>query len=76
MSQEILLPKIGFSMNQAKFIEWLVDDGAEVAEGEGLYTIESEKAVEEVPAPCSGKLKCIAVPEQEYQVGDVLGYIE
>ena len=76
MAQDILLPKIGFSMISAKFDEWLVDNGAEVKEGEPLYAIENDKAVEEVPAPASGILKQIAQPEEEYDVGDVLGTIE
>ncbi|MEQ9452295.1 MAG: biotin/lipoyl-containing protein [Pseudomonadales bacterium] len=76
MSQEILLPKIDFSMTKAKFVEWLVDDGADVEEGELLYAIENEKAVEEVPAPGSGKLKQVAQPDEEYEVGKVLGYLE
>ena len=76
MSQEILLPKIGFSMNKAKFIEWLVEDGATVNEGEPLFAIESEKAFEEIPAASSGVVKHQAVPDQEYSVGDVLGTIE
>jgi len=76
MSVEILLPKIGFSMTQAKFVEWFKDDGAEVTEGELLYAVENEKAIEEVPAPGAGKLKPIAQPDEEYEVGDVLGYLE
>lgn len=76
MKQEILLPKIGFSMTQAKFVEWLVEDGIEVAEGDMLYAIENEKAIEEVPSPGSGRLKQIAQPDNEYEVGDTLGYLE
>lgn len=75
MSQDIQLPKIGFSMTSAKFVEWLVDDGAEVKEGDVLYAIENDKAVEEVPAPASGVVKQTAVPEEEYDVGAVLGTI-
>ncbi len=75
MSQNILLPKIGFSMTGATFVEWLVDDGAEINEGDPLYAIENDKAVEEVPSPASGVLKQIAKPEQEYEVGDLLGTI-
>ena len=76
MSTEILLPKIGFSMAQARFVEWLIEDGAEVAAGDTLYAIENEKAIEEVPSPGTGKLKQVAKPDEEYQVGDVLGYLE
>ena len=76
MSHKIVLPKIGFSMTSATFVEWLVVDGAQVKEDEPLYAIENEKAIEEVPAPAAGVVKQAAVPDQEYQVGDVLGTIE
>ena len=76
MSQEILLPKLGFSMTQAMFVEWLVENGSKVEAGQPLYSIESEKAVEEVPAPTTGTLKCKATAGEEYEVGTVLGYIE
>lgn len=75
MSQDIQLPKIGFSMTRAKFVEWLVNDGVEVKEGDPLYAIENDKAVEEVSAPASGVIKQTAVPDEEYEVGAVLGTI-
>ncbi len=75
MTTQILLPKIGFSMNEGTLAEWLVADGAQVSEGQPLYALESEKATEEVEAPASGTLKIIAQPGQLYQVGDVLGEI-
>ncbi len=76
MSTEILLPKIGFSMTGAKFVEWHVDDGAEVKEGDLLYSIENDKAIEEVPSPGTGVLKRMAEEDEEYEVGDVLGLLE
>jgi len=75
MPTQILLPKIGFSMNEGTLAEWLVQDGAEVTEGQPLYALETEKATEEVEAPASGVLKIIAQPGTLYQVGDVLGEI-
>ena len=53
MSTEVLLPKIGFSMNEGVLTRWLVDDGATVTQGEPLYELESEKSVQEVEAPAS-----------------------
>jgi len=75
MSTQILLPKIGFSMNEGTFTEWLVADGAQVTEGQALYALETEKATEEVEAPASGTLKIIAEPGRLYKIGDVLGEI-
>ena len=75
MSTEILLPKLGFSMDRGVLSEWLAEDGAVVTEGEPLYSLESEKSVEEIPAPASGILKILMAPGQEYVVGTVLGEI-
>jgi len=76
LSYEILLPKIGFSMNEAVFAEWIVADGATVNEGDPLYSIESDKSTQEIDSPASGTLRIKAVPGETYQVGEVLGEIE
>jgi pyruvate/2-oxoglutarate dehydrogenase complex dihydrolipoamide acyltransferase (E2) component len=75
MSTEILLPKLGFSMDKGVLSEWLAVDGAMVKEGEPLYSLESDKSVEEIPAPASGLLKIAMQPGGEYPVGTVLGSI-
>ncbi|MDB5716398.1 MAG: dihydrolipoamide acyltransferase [Sphingomonadales bacterium] len=76
MAFEILLPKIGFSMNEAVFSEWLAVDGATVKEGDPLYAIESDKSTQEIESPASGVLHVTAEAGTTYQVGDVLGTIE
>jgi pyruvate/2-oxoglutarate dehydrogenase complex dihydrolipoamide acyltransferase (E2) component len=77
MSTEVLLPKIGFSMNEGVLTRWLVDDGATVNQGEPLYELESEKSVQEVEAPATGKLRIVvATTGETYPVGTVLGHIE
>jgi pyruvate/2-oxoglutarate dehydrogenase complex dihydrolipoamide acyltransferase (E2) component len=75
MTVQILLPKIGFSMNEGTLAEWLVPDGAAVTEGQPIYALESEKATEEVVSPASGTLNILAETGKVYQVGDVLGEI-
>ena len=75
MSTKILLPKIGFSMNEGLLNEWLVSDGSVVEEGQPIYSIESEKSVQEVESPASGTLKIIAQAGETYEVGTVLGEI-
>ena len=77
MATEILLPKLGFSMNEGAVAEWFAADGAQVKEGETLYGLESEKSVEEIPAPASGTLRIkVAAGEDKYPVGTVIGVIE
>ncbi len=75
MSVEIILPKIGFAMNDAVLAEWLVADGGEVTEGAPLYSIESEKSTQEIDAPASGILKILKPVGETYEVGTVLGEI-
>ena len=76
MSTEVLLPKIGFSMNEGVLTRWLVDDGATVTQGQPLYELESDKSLQEVEAPASGRLKVIvAATGETYPVGTVLGEI-
>jgi pyruvate/2-oxoglutarate dehydrogenase complex dihydrolipoamide acyltransferase (E2) component len=75
MPTEILLPKIGFSMNEGVLAEWLVPDGGEVVEGTPLFALESEKSTQEIEAPASGTLKILKQPGETYEVGTVLGEI-
>jgi len=76
MATEILLPKLGFSMNEGNLSEWLVGDGAQVEEGAPLYALESEKSVQEVESPASGTLKILKPAGEVYEVGTVIGLIE
>jgi pyruvate/2-oxoglutarate dehydrogenase complex dihydrolipoamide acyltransferase (E2) component len=76
MAVEILLPKIGFSMNEGSVAEWMVADGGEVTEGQPLFALESDKSTNEVEAPASGKLQIIVQAGGDpVEVGTVLGLI-
>jgi len=72
---ELLLPKLGFAMDEAKLDEWLVENGASVVEGQPLFTLESDKSVQEIEAPTSGVLSIVAAPGETYPVGTILGEI-
>jgi len=76
MSVEVLLPKLGFSMDEGELVEWLVEDGGQAIEGEPLYAVESEKSTQEVESPASGTLRILKQPGDTYQVGTVLAIIE
>ncbi|MBO9726502.1 MAG: lipoyl domain-containing protein [Novosphingobium sp.] len=76
MAVEILLPKIGFSMQEGQVAEWLIADGEAVAEGEPLFSLEADKSTNEVEAPASGTLRIVAAVGETYEVGTVLGYID
>lgn len=75
MAVQILLPKLGFSMNEGMLAEWLVADGGAVKEGDPLFALESDKSTQEIESPASGTLKIIAQAGETYEVGAVLGEI-
>ena len=75
MATEILLPKLGFSMNEALLVEWMVPDGSAVKKGQAIYGLESEKAVQEVEAIEDGVLKILKPAGETYEVGTVIGEI-
>lgn len=76
MATEVLLPKIGFSMNEGTLAEWLVADGGQAVEGQPLFSLESDKSTNEVDSPASGTLKILKQPGEVYEVGTVLAVIE
>ncbi|MBV9996150.1 MAG: lipoyl domain-containing protein [Caulobacteraceae bacterium] len=76
MSVEVLLPKLGFSMDEGTVVEWLAADGAKVAEGAPLFVLESDKSSNEIESPASGVLKIIGAAGETFPVGAVIGLIE
>ncbi len=76
MAVEILLPKIGFSMQEGQVAEWLAADGAQVTEGQPLFSLEADKSTNEVESPATGTLKIVTQTGETYEVGTVLGWIE
>ena len=75
MTTEIILPKLGFAMDDGVLTEWLIADGGAVTAGELLYLLESDKSVQEVESPASGVLKILKPAGKTYDVGTVLGEI-
>ena len=75
MTTLVLMPKLGFSMDAGVVSEWLVSDGSLVEKGQLLYSLESEKAVEEIESPAAGVVKILAAAGGTYSVGHVLAEI-
>jgi len=76
MTTEVLLPKLGFSMNEGELAEWLVGDGEQVVEGQALFSLESDKSTNEIESPGTGTLRILKEPGETYEVGTVLAIIE
>jgi pyruvate dehydrogenase E2 component (dihydrolipoamide acetyltransferase) len=62
MATEVILPKLGQTMEEGTIIEWFKKEGDKVQRGEVLFTVESDKATLESEAPARGILRKILVP--------------
>jgi pyruvate dehydrogenase E2 component (dihydrolipoamide acetyltransferase) len=60
MAIEITIPRLGWSMDEGTFGEWLKRDGETVAPGDALFSLESEKALQEVESVDAGILHILA----------------
>ena len=43
MDNEILIPKLGWSIDEATFVEWLKSNGEYINTGDEIFSVESEK---------------------------------
>ena len=78
MAFEVMVPRLGWSMESGVFGEWLKQDGVAVAVGDPVFTIEGEKAIEEVESEDAGVLHIrpgVAEPGVELTVGTVIGWL-
>jgi pyruvate dehydrogenase E2 component (dihydrolipoamide acetyltransferase) len=62
MAREVIMPKLGQTMEEGSIVEWLKQEGDEVKNGEVLFTVESDKATLEAESPARGYLRKILVP--------------
>lgn len=76
MTTSVIIPKIGFAMQEATIVEWLVADGSIVNQGDCIYAMESDKSVQEVEAPADGTIHIRAQAGETYPVGAVVAHIE
>lgn len=65
MAKYIIMPKLGFNMDQGTVVQWLKKEGDTVKEQEEILEIETDKTIMPVEAPCPGILRKILVEEGE-----------
>jgi pyruvate dehydrogenase E2 component (dihydrolipoamide acetyltransferase) len=63
----ILMPRLGLTMEEATLVRWVIAEGAAFVEGDELAEVETDKALSPVHATFSGRLVKILVHE-----GDVV----
>ncbi len=78
MAIEIVIPRLGWNMDEGVFSGWLKQDGDTVRAGDPLFSLEGEKATQDIEAIDQGILR---IPPDAPGVGDripvgaVIGYL-
>src|SRR6185503_6418501 len=57
MAETVIMPKLGFDMQEGTFVNWVKKVGDEVKSGDVIAEIETDKATVEVEAYVNGVLK-------------------
>src|SRR5690606_16938724 len=77
MSKKFLLPDLGEGLPDATIVEWYVKEGDTIKLDENLVSMETAKAVVDVPSPVSGKvLKLAGGPGDVIVTGTMLAEFE
>ena len=72
----IVMPKLGESVQEATIIRWLVKPGDMVQEDDVLLEIATDKVDSEIPSPVAGKvLKVLFAENALVPVGEVIAVI-
>jgi pyruvate dehydrogenase E2 component (dihydrolipoamide acetyltransferase) len=73
---EVVMPKMGESVNEGTIIKWHKKEGDKVQRDEIIFEISTDKVDTEIPSPADGVLKQIKVPEGEtVEAGTVVAII-
>ncbi|MFL5655889.1 MAG: biotin/lipoyl-containing protein, partial [Ktedonobacteraceae bacterium] len=76
MATDVILPALGMSQDTGKIVQWLKTGGEQVAKGEPLAEIETDKATVEIQAPADGVLAHVsAAAGDDVPVGQVIATI-
>ena len=78
MASEVTIPRLGWNMDEGTFVGWLKSDGEHVVAGEPLFSLEGDKATQDVESLETGVLR---IPPdgpkdgEKVAVGALIGYL-
>jgi len=76
MPIKIIVPPLSQTMDTLTLLEWFKNPGDPVQKGEQLFSVETDKATQEVESPASGTLyKIFAKNNEEVKIRSVIGEI-
>jgi pyruvate dehydrogenase E2 component (dihydrolipoamide acetyltransferase) len=78
MAFEVVMPRLGWSGESGVLVQWYKKDGEQVTQGEPLFSVEGDKAVQDCEALDSGILRIPAASPRlgdQVSLGAVLAYL-
>lgn len=76
MAKEVIMPKLGLTMEEGVINRWLVREGDRVERGDPLFEVATDKVNMEVESPASGVVLKILYPEgTTVPITEVVAYI-
>ena len=74
---ELIIPKMGESINEVKILNWLKKEGDFIKEEESILEVSTDKVDTEIPSLVQGKIKKIISKEGDIvQIGNPIAQIE
>lgn len=75
MAVNITIPKLGMSVNEVNLVEWKVQEGDRVEQGDVVLVVETQKTEWNVEAEGSGFVHILIEDGNKAQIGTVVGLI-
>jgi pyruvate dehydrogenase E2 component (dihydrolipoamide acetyltransferase) len=76
MAYEVVVPRLGLTMEEGRIVEWFKGTGEQVEAGEPLFAVETDKVVLEVEAAVGGIVHPLpGLPDEPMPIGTPIGYI-
>ncbi len=76
MATDVILPVLGMAQDTGKVVQWLKAEGEQVAKGEPIVEVETDKATVELESPADGVLtRLAATAGDDVPVGQVIAQI-
>lgn len=65
MAEIIIMPKLGFNMNEGKLVEWYKNEGDTITKGEPLFSVETDKTNMDIEATGDGVVRKLFIDAGE-----------
>jgi len=72
---EVVMPKLGLIMTEARLAKWYIEDGEWVEDGELLFALESDKSAIDIEAPAGGRVSIVVLAGDTVPVMTPVAYI-